>query len=42
MSTSRTIAKNASIVSAATILSRGLGLVRDLIMAYTLGASTRS
>ncbi len=39
MSTNRTIAKNASIVSAATILSRGLGLVRDLIMAYTLGAS---
>jgi putative peptidoglycan lipid II flippase len=39
LSTSRTIAKNASIVSAATILSRGLGLVRDLIMAYTLGAS---
>ncbi len=39
MSTSRTIAKNASIVSGATMLSRGLGLVRDLIMAYTLGAS---
>lgn len=39
MSTSRTIAKNASIVSGATLLSRGLGLVRDLIMAYTLGAS---
>lgn len=39
MSTNRTIVKNASIVSAATFLSRGLGLVRDLIMAYTLGAS---
>ncbi len=39
MSTNRTIAKNASIVSGATVLSRGLGLVRDLIMAYTLGAS---
>jgi putative peptidoglycan lipid II flippase len=39
LSTSRTIAKNASIVSGATMLSRGLGLVRDLIMAYTLGAS---
>ncbi|NCD26315.1 MAG: murein biosynthesis integral membrane protein MurJ [Deltaproteobacteria bacterium] len=39
MSTNRTIVRNASIVSAATLLSRGLGLVRDLIMAYTLGAS---
>jgi len=39
LSTNRTIAKNASIVSGATMLSRGLGLVRDLIMAYTLGAS---
>lgn len=39
MSTNRTIARNASIVSGATMLSRGLGLVRDLIMAYTLGAS---
>jgi putative peptidoglycan lipid II flippase len=39
LSTNSTIARNASIVSAATLLSRGLGLVRDLIMAYTLGAS---
>lgn len=39
MSTQKTIAHNASIVSGATLLSRGLGLVRDLIMAYTLGAS---
>ena len=39
MSTNRTIAKNASIVSGATMLSRVLGLVRDLIMAYALGAS---
>ena len=39
VSTNRTIAKNASIVSGATVLSRVLGLVRDLIMAYALGAS---
>jgi putative peptidoglycan lipid II flippase len=39
VSTNSTIARNASIVSVATLLSRGLGLVRDLIMAYTLGAS---
>lgn len=39
VSTQKTIAKNASVVSGATLLSRGLGLVRDLIMAYTLGAS---
>lgn len=39
VSTNRTIAKNASIVSGATMLSRVLGLVRDLIMAYALGAS---
>ena len=36
VSTNRTIAKNASIVSGATLLSRVLGLVRDLIMAYAL------
>ena len=39
MSTQTSIARNASIVSAATLLSRLLGLVRDLIMAYALGAS---
>ena len=39
MSTHSTIARNASIVSVATFLSRTLGLVRDLIMAYALGAS---
>ncbi len=39
VSTQKTIVRNASIVSGATLLSRGLGLVRDLIMAYTLGAS---
>lgn len=39
MSTQKTIAKNASIVSGATFISRGLGLLRDLIMAYTLGSS---
>lgn len=39
LSTSRIIARNASVVSFATLLSRMLGLVRDLIMAYTLGAS---
>lgn len=39
MSTQSTIARNASIVSGATLISRGLGLLRDLIMAYALGAS---
>ncbi|MFP4071931.1 MAG: murein biosynthesis integral membrane protein MurJ [Desulfovibrionales bacterium] len=35
---SRTIARNAFIVSAATMLSRVLGLVRDLVTAFVLGA----
>lgn len=39
MSVHHSIARNASVVSGATLVSRGLGLLRDLIMAYTLGAS---
>lgn len=39
MSTQTKIARNASVVSGATLLSRVLGLARDLIMAYALGAS---
>ncbi|WP_027178346.1 murein biosynthesis integral membrane protein MurJ [Maridesulfovibrio bastinii] len=35
---SRKIVRNASIVAGATLLSRILGFVRDLIVAYTLGA----
>lgn len=34
----RQIAKNASIVGGATLLSRVLGFLRDMIMAYALGA----
>lgn len=34
----RTIARNASIVGGATLISRVLGFVRDLIVAFTLGA----
>lgn len=35
---SRNIVRNASIVAGATLLSRILGFLRDLIVAYTLGA----
>ncbi|WP_035043076.1 murein biosynthesis integral membrane protein MurJ [Desulfovibrio sp. X2] len=35
---SRTIAKNAAVVGLATLLSRGLGFVRDLVTAFALGA----
>ncbi|GAB7021694.1 murein biosynthesis integral membrane protein MurJ [Salidesulfovibrio brasiliensis] len=34
----RTIARNASVVAGATLISRVLGFVRDLIVAFTLGA----
>lgn len=37
-SESRNIIRNASVVAGATLLSRLLGFVRDLIVAYTLGA----
>lgn len=37
-SESRKIVRNASVVAGATLLSRILGFVRDLIVAYTLGA----
>ncbi|HCF05638.1 MAG TPA: murein biosynthesis integral membrane protein MurJ [Desulfomicrobiaceae bacterium] len=33
------LAKNASVVAGATLVSRGLGFLRDVIMAYALGVS---
>lgn len=33
------LAKNASVVAVATLISRGLGFLRDVIMAYALGVS---
>lgn len=35
---SRDIARNTMVVAGATLLSRGLGFVRDMIVAFTLGA----